>query len=85
MRLEETEIVVGLVTDPMSDSKVDLKENSEQQADKKKPDIKPHIYLLSSGEITPDFEIRFYILGVKTSYFVRGLFDGSLKTEISDL
>ncbi len=47
--------------------------------------IKPQIYLLSSGEITPEFDVRFYILGVETSYFVKGAFDGSLKTEISDL
>ena len=28
---------------------------------------------------------RLYILGIETSYFVKGLFDGTLKTEISDL
>ena len=46
---------------------------------------KPHIFLMSSGEISPEFEVRFYIIGVETSYFVKGIFDGSLKTEISDL
>jgi general secretion pathway protein H len=85
MHLEETEIVIGLVTEPMSDNEVDLEQTDEQKKGKKEAEIKPHIFLLSSGEITPDFDIRFYILGVKTSYFVRGFFDGSLQTEISDL
>jgi general secretion pathway protein H len=85
MHLEETEIVIGLATEPMSDNEVELEQTDEQKKDKKEAEIKPHIFLLSSGEITPDFDIRFYILGVKTSYFVRGLFDGSLQTEISDL
>jgi general secretion pathway protein H len=87
MHLEETEIVINLVTEPMSDNEVALEQTAadEQKTDKKQAEIKPHIFLLSSGEITPDFDIRFYILGVKTSYFVRGSFDGSLLTEISDL
>jgi len=85
MHLEETEIVISLETEPMSDNEVKLDQADEKQDDKKKSDLKPHIYLLSSGEITPEFDIRFYILGIKTSYFVKGLFDGSLKTEISDL
>jgi len=85
MHLEETEIVIGLATEPMSDNEVDLEATSKPKESKKEAEIKPHIYLLSSGEITPDFDIRFYIPGVKASYFVRGFFDGSLQTEISDL
>jgi len=85
MHLEETEIVIGLATEPMSDNEVDLEKAAEPKNGKKEAEITPHIFLLSSGEITPDFDIRFYILGVKTSYFVRGFFDGSLRTEISDL
>jgi len=92
IRLEETEIVINLASDSMSEQKLDLDiesdigsdgEPSEDEKASKK--IKPQIYLLSSGEITPEFDVRFYILGVETSYFVRGFFDGSLKTEISDL
>lgn len=85
MRLEETEIVIGLVTDPMSDNEVDLEQTSEPADDKKEEEIKPHIYLMSSGEITPDFEIRLYILGIEASYIVSGIFDGTLETKISDL
>jgi len=47
--------------------------------------VQPQIYLLSNGEITPEFEIRFYILGVETSYLVKGEFDGKLTTETSGL
>jgi general secretion pathway protein H len=85
MHIEETEIVIGAQTEPMSDNEVELDQADENPGDKKKSDLKPHIYLLSSGEITPEFDIRFYILGVKTSYFVKGIFDGTLTTEISDL
>ena len=84
MSLEETDIVIGLITEPMSNNEVDLAQ-SEEQGERKEAEIKPHIYLLSSGEITPDFEIRLYILGVETSYLVKGLFDGTLETKISEL
>ncbi len=47
--------------------------------------VKPQIYLLSNGEITPEFKIRFYILGVETSYLVNGKFDGELTTQASEL
>jgi len=81
MRLEETEIVIELADEPM-DEQLDLDTESD---DDDKKEVKPQIYLLSSGEITPEFDVRFYIIGVETSYFVKGLFDGSLKTEKSDL
>jgi len=92
IRLEETEIVIDLASDSMSEQKLDLDiesdlgsdgESDEDEKNRKK--AKPQIYLLSSGEITPEFDVRFYILGVETSYFVRGFFDGSLKMEVSEL
>lgn len=84
MSLEETDIVIGLISEPMSNNEVDL-EQAEEQADSKEAEIKPHIYLLSSGEITPEFEIRLYILGVESSYLVKGIFDGTLETTLSEL
>ncbi len=91
--LEETEIVIDPSSNSMSEQKLNLdfdlnlddeaNENNEEENEKSK--LKPQIYLLSSGEITPEFDVRFYILGIETSYFVNGAFDGSLKTEISDL
>ena len=89
VRLEDTEIVIDPAADALSGQKLDLNIEAELGADKEEKEdskkTKPQIYLLSSGEITPEFDIRFYILGVETSYFVQGFFDGSLKTEISDL
>ncbi len=85
MRLEDTAISIVTNIDPFADKKVDLDDNLDEAEDEKKISIKPHIYLLSSGEITPEFNIRFYILGVETSYIVTGLFDGTLKMEVSDL
>ena len=89
--IEETEIVIDLASNSMSEQKLNLdfdldtesEENNEEENEESK--IKPQIYLLSSGEITPEFDVRFYILGVETSYFVKGAFDGSLEAEISDL
>ncbi len=80
LQLEETEIVIESVSDPMSEKQSDPNDESD---DSLKP--RPQIYLLSSGEITPEFDIRFYILGIETSYFVKGLFDGTLETEVSEL
>jgi len=85
MRLEETDIVINLASEPMSDNEVELNEAEEVSDEEQQEKISPHIYILSSGEITPEFEIRFYILGVETSYLVTGVFDGTLNTEISDL
>ena len=69
--------------DFMSDTT--LGDDDEQEKNEQKNKTKPQIWLLSSGEITPEFDIRFYILGVETSYIVKGLFDGTLTTEKSDL
>ena len=84
MQLEETEIVIQ----PASANKASADVDSDEQTSDKDNDIeelKPQIFLLSSGEITPEFDIRFYVLGVETSYIVKGLFDGTLSSELSDL
>lgn len=87
MSLEETEIVIDPATDKMADQDIDMEFelNLDEDDEEENKKTKPQIFLLSSGEITPEFEARFYIIGVETSYFVKGLFDGTLKTEISDL
>jgi len=83
LQLEETEIVIDLAED--SKPELNLTPDEEAAEDNKTSKITPQIYLLSSGEITPEFDIRFYILGVKTSYEVKGQFDGSLSNKVSDL
>jgi general secretion pathway protein H len=84
IRLEETEIVIDLSAESAAEEKLALSADAGS-GDEEENKPKPQIYLLSSGEITPEFDVRFYILGVETSYFLQGFFDGSLKTEISDL
>ena len=96
IRLEETDIKIektSAVKKYMSETSdlqaymadTTLGNDENESGDKTENTTKPQIYLLSSGEITPEFDIRFYILGVETSYFVKGFFDGALTTEISDL
>jgi len=84
MSLEDTEIVIELASDPMTEQKLDLDADPDGK-DEDTEKAQPQIYLLSSGEITPEFDVRFYILGVEASYFVKGTFDGTLDTELSDL
>ena len=84
MNLEDTEIVIELASDPMKEQKLDLDSGSDEE-DSDEEKARPQIFLLSSGEITPEFDVRFYILGVEASYFVKGAFDGTLNTELSDL
>jgi hypothetical protein len=43
------------------------------------------VFLLSSGEITPEFSVRLVMPGVETSYVVWGTINGEHKAEISDL
>lgn len=95
-RLEETDIELGkasavkkymaeesALSASLADTTLGDDENDSELETKNQ--TKPQIFLMSSGEISPEFEVRFYIIGVETSYFVKGFFDGSLKTEMSDL
>ena len=45
----------------------------------------PQVFLLSSGEITPEFSVRLVMPGVETSYVVSGTVNGEHKAEISEL
>ena len=54
-----------------------------EKNDEVKPD--PQVFILSSGEITPDFSVRLMMPGVETSYIVSGTINGEHKAEISDL
>ena len=52
-------------------------DSSDEDSDEKKE--KPQIFLLSSGEITPQFSTRFYVHGYDESFEVKGNLDGSLE------
>jgi len=45
--------------------------------------IKPQVFILSSGEITPEFELQFTIPTVTSRYIVRGSFDGKHVAELA--
>ena len=47
--------------------------------------LRPQVFLLSSGEITPEFSVRLAIPGVETSYIVSADINGEHKAEVSDL
>jgi len=84
--LEDSPLVIALSSDLLSDDKVKLDEVEDAEVEEEPTEkIYPHIYLLSSGEIAPDFDVRLYLPGIKTSYFVKGNFDGELSSEISEL
>ncbi len=51
--------------------------------DEDKP--RPQVFLLSSGEITPEFSVRLVMPGVETSYIVSATVNGEHKAEISEL
>lgn len=44
--------------------------------------INPQVFILSSGEITPEFSVQFYIPTIATRYRVSGTFDGRHFAEI---
>jgi general secretion pathway protein H len=95
LQTEETDIEISNLTssavakyiDQTSDLEAALADTTLGDNDEggEESKVKPQIYLLSNGEITPEFKIRFYILGVETSYLVNGKFDGELTTEASEL
>ncbi len=51
--------------------------------DDEKP--RPQVFLLSSGEITPEFSVRLVMRGVETSYIVSGTINGEHRAELSEL
>ena len=83
--LEDTDIVIEQAAEKTDEFDLEFDNSSGEETEDTETRPEPQIFLLSSGEISPEFSVRFYILGVETSYLVNGLFDGSLKTEISEL
>ena len=60
-------------------SKVDDVERFEDSENKK---FKPQIYLLSSGEIIPAFQLQFLIPNADVSFSVQGVEDGTVKVNL---
>ena len=71
LSVEQTEIVLDEIT-------------AEADSDDPENKIKPQVFLLSSGETTPDFIARFYIPGIDTSFEVHGSTDGKYELKKSE-
>ncbi len=80
LSLEDTTIVISPATGADSFS---LKDKTSNKNNNSRDKLHPQIYLLASGEITPEFSIRLSYPGVKTSYLIKGRFDGQLKSSRS--
>jgi len=55
---------------------IELTLSRDQKTDETK--LKPHVFLLSSGEITPEFTVNLVIFGIDTSYHIAGKMNGQL-------
>jgi len=61
----------------------DAEDEDDEDEDAEK--LRPQVFLLSSGEITPEFSVRLVIPGVATSYIVSGSANGEHEAAISEL
>lgn len=66
LSVEQTEIILD-----------EVETGSELETGDEAEKIKPQVFLLSSGETTPEFIARFFIPGVDTSYEIHGAINGS--------
>jgi general secretion pathway protein H len=62
---------------------VEKQSDDSESEDEDRPD--PQVFILSSGEITPEFSVRLVMPGVATSYIVSGTINGEHKAELSEL
>ena len=57
---------------------------NQDNADNPENQIKPQVFLLSSGEVTPDFSIRVRLAGFDPFYEIIGNANGEIKLQASD-
>jgi general secretion pathway protein H len=81
VEIDQIEIALETAKQP---AKADSGDNDKEK-NKDKEKIKPQVFLLSSGEITPEFSARFVIPGIETSYIVSANAEGEHKAKISEL
>jgi general secretion pathway protein H len=62
---------------------IDENENQDDDDDDKSK-ARPQVFLLSSGEITPEFSVRLVMPGIATSYLVTANANGEHEAEKSD-
>ena len=92
LSLEDTEIVIH-ASDETADgmgggfslqSRVD-KFGEDPQAERDEKAIEPQLYLLASGEITPEFSLYLGYPDYDSGYRIDGHFDGAIEVRKSDL
>lgn len=64
---------------------IDVLIEDAEGKDEDEEKLKPQVFLLSSGEITPEFSVRLVIPGVETSYIVSASVNGEHEAAISEL
>lgn len=64
---------------------IEADDSADDDDDEDEERLRPQIFLLSSGEITPEFSVRLVMPGVATSYIVTGSVNGEHQAELSDL
>ncbi|UCB53986.1 MAG: type II secretion system minor pseudopilin GspH [Thiotrichales bacterium] len=62
-----------------------IEEASDEAGEDEEDTPRPQVFLLSSGEITPEFSVRLVMPGIETSYTVSATVDGEHEAAISDL
>ena len=89
----EIELLIDAVDVVIEESEEEPEEQTLQTSDTETSEneglnretIKPQVFLLSSGEITPAFSARIFMPGIETSYLVSGTLNGEHWSEISEL
>ena len=80
MRIQlELEGITAVITESDDDKKKAAESRPDQESDPKpdpEQEIKPQVFLLSSGETSPDFEVRIRISGSDLSKAVHGNING---------
>jgi general secretion pathway protein H len=75
LMIEETDVVFKN-PDVKPDSQVSADAGVADETEPVKSKLEPQVFLLSSGEITPEFSARFVIHGVSEAHQVNGYVDG---------
>lgn len=84
LEIDAIDVVIGN-SDTQTETPSVSEEASETVEEEPEEKPRPQIFLLSSGEITPAFNVRLVMPGVETSYLVSGTINGEHSAEISEL
>ncbi len=86
--VEDTTVRIGTEIDMGDDFSLESTVDKFAEKDASGKTVKkadPQVFLLSSGEISPPFSVRFFYPDVETSYQLNGRFDGQLVVETGEI